>query len=418
MNNIAYSHADASTQYPRVVRSVLERDLGRYPVVVLVGARQVGKSTLCRDLARERGMARLTLDNADTRQRAIEDPAGLLTDLGPDGAFIDEAQRVPGLFLAIKAVVDHQPGRPGQYLLSGSAQPEMTGATGDSLLGRAAYRTLRPLTLGELRYQESHAGWSFLFQGTDDDVVKELQRRAEASGPLDWQETVNVGGFPGVVNVDADTRLDRLNQYLRVFATRDIREIVNIASSDQFERFLRLVGVRTGQELNLNGMATDLGLKVATLRRWFGALEDAFLVERVPPWSGNLGNRLIKSPKAFLVDSALAMAAARSDESTGFHLENLLLTDMRVWQDLAPNRVVHHWRIANGPEVDFVLEEQNRLVAVEVKTSAEVGPRAAKHLRRFRSEYGTTIRLLLVSADPRIRLLESGLIAAPWWAVV
>ena len=418
MNNIAYSTPSANHRYPRIERSLLERDLGRYPVVILVGARQVGKSTLCRDLAMEHGMARLTLDHADTRQRAIADPAGLLADLGENGAFIDEAQRAPGLFLAVKAIVDHQPHRPGQYLLSGSAQPEMTAATGDSLLGRAAYRTLRPLTLGELRYDETHTGWSFLFRGTESDALEELERRAAASGTLDWREVVSVGGFPGVVNIDADSRIDRLNQYLRVFATRDIREIVNIASSDQFERFLRLVGVRTGQVLNLNGMAADLGLKVSTLRRWFGALEDSFLVERVPPWSGNLSNRLIKSPKAFLVDSALAMAAARSNDPTGFHLENLLLTDMLVWQDLAPHRTVYHWRLANGPEVDFVLEENGRLVPVEVKTANHTDRRDARHLRRFSSDHDNTVRSLLVSADPHIRLLEPGLIAAPWWAVI
>lgn len=418
MNNIAYSLPDATPRYPRVMRSLLERDLSVYPVVAVVGARQVGKSTLCRELAEERGMARLSLDNQDTRQQAIEDPSGLLASAGNNGAFIDEIQRAPGLFLAIKAVVDRQPDRPAQYLLSGSAQTELTAATGDSLLGRAAYRTLRPLTLGELRYQEAHTGWGFLFDGDDAAVLAELEGRAELGGALDWKESVAVGGFPRVVSLLPDARADQLNQYLRVFATRDIRELVNVASAGQFERFLRLVGVRTGQELNLNGMAGDLGLKVPTLRRWFGAMEDAFLVERIPPWSGNLGSRLIKSPKAFMVDSALALAAARSDEPTGFHLENLLATDMRVWQELAPHRAVHHWRITNGPEVDFVLEERGKLVAVEVKAADEVGQREARHLKRFRTEYGATARLLLVSSDPRIRLLEPGLIAAPWWAVV
>jgi predicted AAA+ superfamily ATPase len=400
------------------MRSLLERDLGVYPVVAVVGARQVGKSTLCRELAEVRGMVRLNLDNQDTRQQALEDPSGLLASAGDNGAFIDEIQRAPGLFLAIKAVVDSHPNRPAQYLLSGSAQTELTAATGDSLLGRAAYRTLRPLTLGELRYQEAHTGWSFLFDGDDDAVLDELERRAALGGVLDWKESVAVGGFPRVVASLPDARADQLNQYLRVFATRDIRELVNVASAGQFERFLRLVGVRTGQELNLNGMAGELGLKVPTLRRWFGAMEDAFLVERIPPWSGNLGNRLIKSPKAFMVDSALALAAARSDEPTGFHLENLLATDMRVWQELASHRAVHHWRIANGPEVDFVLEERAKLVAVEVKAAGEVGKREAKHLKRFRSDYSVTTRLLLVSSDPRIRVLEPGLIAAPWWAVV
>src|SRR6185503_4314101 len=128
------------------------------------------------------------------------------------GAFIDEVQRAPSVFLAIKTVVDRDQ-RTGRYLLSGSNQPKVSSAVGDSLLGRAAYRTLRPLTLSELRLGEVHAGWSFLFADNESDLMRELERRAEASGALDWRDAATTGGFPRAVAAPPDQRMRVLNDY-------------------------------------------------------------------------------------------------------------------------------------------------------------------------------------------------------------
>src|SRR5436305_2031073 len=155
-----------ATRYPRSIHTSILDDLRLYPVVAVMGARQVGKSTLCQQVAADLGFTRRTLDDRDVREAAISDPEGFLADLGDRGALIDEVQRAPDLTLAIKAVVDREQ-RNGRYLLSGSNQPSVGRAVSDSLLGRATYRTLRPLTLSELRFDEQHAGWSFLF-GPDD----------------------------------------------------------------------------------------------------------------------------------------------------------------------------------------------------------------------------------------------------------
>lgn len=381
-----------------------------------MGARQVGKSTLCRDLADEKGFAYRTLDSRDVLAQAIEDPEGLLDDLGEDGAFIDEVQRAPALFMAIKEVVDRDQ-RPGRYLLSGSNQPGVAGGVGDSLLGRAAYRTLRPLTLSELRFSESHAGWSFLF-GPEGDAMRELEIRSEASGLLDWRDIVKAGGFPRAVAAPPDKRIGMLNDYTEVFSRRDIREVIGIDSSDRFEAFLRLVAARTGQELNYSGLSKDLGVSVNTVRRWTDALSRSYLIELVPSYSRNAGHRVIKAPKVFMADSALALAAAREAEPTGFHLENLVASDLSVWKDLAPARGLHHWRLGTGQEVDFVLEENGALLPVEVKSAARVSLDDARHLRRFRATHPNTPRGLVLSNDSRIRALGDGIISAPWWAVL
>ncbi len=408
---------NANARYPRALRRSLETDLTLYPVVAVMGARQVGKSTLCREIADKSGFAYCTLDSRDVLARAIEDPEGLLDDLGPDGAFIDEVQRAPRLFLAIKEIVD-QDQRPGRYLLSGSNQPTIAGSVGDSLLGRAAYRILRPLTLSELRFDESHKGWSFLLTGSHQDVISELERRAAASGQLAWRDIVKTGGFPRVLAAPPDQRMRMLSDYAQVFASRDIREVIGIDSSDRFEAFLRLASSRIGQELNYSGLSQDLGVAVSTIRRWIDALGRSYLIELVPSYSRNAGQRVIKSPKLFMVDSALAMAAARESEPSGFHLENMVASDLAVWKDSAPGRGIHHWRLASGQEVDFVLEEHGRLLPLEVKSGVDVGSDEARHLRHFRKTHANATRGLLLSSDPEIRLLKDEIVSAPWWAVL
>ncbi len=416
MANITHLDALSTLKYPRVLKSTLLRDLTYYPVVALMGARQVGKSTLAREIADTRGMPSRTLDDRDVLQQAIADPEGLLSELG-EGGFIDEAQRAPGLFLAIKAVVDRAQ-KPGQYLLSGSNQPTMAGAIGDSLLGRAAYRLLRPLTLGELRFDEMHHGWSFVFDEDTATVLRTLETRAEASGPLDWREMVSTGGFPRAVAAPPDLRRQVLDDYVRVFASRDIREILAIESAGRFEQFLRLTATRTGQVLNVNGLSTDLGIPVTSVRRWLDALERSFLIERVPAYSRNAGQRVTKSPKLFMTDVALALAAANETEPSSFHLETLVATDLSVWRDAAPGRAVHHWRTQSGQEVDFVAQQDQRAVAIEIKSSSRVSGSDARHLRAFREQHPETVRSVLLSGDHTICEMADGVVAAPWWAVV
>lgn len=412
-----FSFRSANTQYPRSLGGALEQDLSIYPVVAVMGARQVGKSHLCREIADRRGLPWRTLDDADVRQQALEDPAGLLHDLGGDGGFIDEVQRIPGLMLAIKAAVDRDR-RPGRYLLSGSNQPHVTDAVSDSLLGRATYRRLRPLLSSELRLSAEHPGWSFLFGDDEGAVLRELEERAELSGSLDWRNVVATGGFPRVVAERAELRDRLLNDYVTLFASRDIREVIGIESSNQFEAFLRLVATRTGQVLNVAGMATDIGASVTTFRRWTDALLRSYLIELIPPYSRNASQRVIKSPKLVMVDSALALAAAREADPTGFHLETLVASDLAAWRDEAPRRALYHWRLAGGQEVDFVLEEKGRLVPVEMKATTSIGLGDARHLRTFRERYRNAARGIVLSSDPVIRVLAPNVIAAPWWAVV
>lgn len=409
--------ADANSYFPRVIHSQLSADLRLYPVVAVMGARQVGKSTICQEIAAARGFARRTLDERDVREQAIADPEGFLADLGDRGAFIDEVQRAPALMLAIKAVVDRD-NRNGHYLLSGSNQPKVGRSVSDSLVGRATYRTLRPLTLSELRFDNELRGWSFLFGPDEAAVLAELERRAASGGALDWQTVVKTGGFPRAVSAPPEQRLRILDDYVEIFARRDILEVLAVESAPRLEAFVRLTAARTGQELNVTGLSKELGTPVTTIRRWLEALRRSYLIELVPPYSGNSGQRVIKAPKLYSVDAALAMAASRDTTPTGFHLETLVAGDLLVWRDGSPTRDLHHWRLSSGQEVDFVLEESGRLLPLEVKAAETVGAREARHMITFRERHAHTPRGVLLSCDPRIRVIRPGILACPWWAVM
>lgn len=403
--------------YPRFMKPILRRDLRTVPVVVLMGARQVGKTTLCRDLAAEMGFGYRTLDDRDTLAMAQEDPEGLVAEAGDSGLAIDEVQRAPGLLLTIKSVVDREQ-RAGRYLLSGSNQPAVAGAVAESLQGRAIYRTLRPLTLGEQRYDEAHPGWGFLFGQDVRRVVEEMDRRAATSGTLEWSSVVATGGFPRALSAAPPDRRVLLNGYVETFTRRDIREVLGVESVERFEQFFRLIAARTAQELNFADLSRELGTPVQTLRRWADATRRSYLIERIPAWSRNASSRVTKGPKLFMADSALAMAAARETSATGFHLETLVATDILAWQDQSPDRAVYHWRIASGPEVDFVLAEGSTLVPVEVKAAARVTPSDTRHLRRFLGEYEAAELGVLLSNDPEVRQLGDHIVAGPWWSVL
>lgn len=403
--------------FPRSLQAVLVEDMEIYPVVVVVGPRQVGKSTLCSQIADSKHFSSRTLDDTEILRRARRDPAGLIDELGGGSIFIDEAQRAPELFLAIKAAVDRSQ-TAGQFLLCGSSQPDVRRAVGDSLVGRAAYRSLYPLTLAELRYELASNTWSFLFDSSDEAALEELTRRAESHGALDWREVVATGGFPRAVSAPAEKRLRLLDDYVSVFASRDIHDVIGIDMADRFESFLRLLATRVSLPLNYSSLSTDLGISVNTVRRWTDALRRSYLIDLIPPYSRNAGHRVIKAPKMVFVDCALAQAAARVTEPTGFHLENFVATDLAVWQAAAPNRGLYHWRLSSGQEVDFVLENSGSLLPLEIKTASTIGAGDARHLRTFLENHEGTTRGLLLSSDPTIRLLGSGVIAAPWWSAL
>jgi hypothetical protein len=220
-----------------------------------------------------------------------------------------------------------------------------------------------------------------------------------------------------VVAAPPDARREIASNYLKTFIARDLPEVLSVSSHEHFGRFVRVLATRVGQPQNTNSLAGELNISANTAARWIDALERSYLLERIPAFYVNAGHRITKAAKLFFNDAALALVAANETLPNGMHLENFLATDLKVWEESRPGRVVYHWRVQGGAEVDFILEQDQGRVAVEVKGTNSVGPSDTKHLQRYVNDHGA-VRGVLLSADPEVRILARNVVAAPWWAAI
>lgn len=367
--------------------------LGDTPVVLIHGPRQAGKSTLSRQIEESGQRTYVTLDDPIPRQRAQSDPAGFLKDYGWP-LTIDEIQRVPELFLAIKASVDRER-VPGKYLLTGSANVLVLPKIADSLAGRMAIVDLLPLSQGEM---EGKAG-TWIDSLFSNDPIK-LQTVEEDPRLLD---RLARGGFPEPSMRDSATRRESwFSDYIRTLLDRDVRDLANIEALSQLPRLLSLLAARAGATLNVISLARDTGIPNTTLHRYLDLLKALFLIQLVPAWSSNLGTRLTKSPKAYLVDTGLLCyldnvrpAALEADRyRLAPILENFValeLKKMALVSEIRPTLM--HLRTVKHLEVDFVLEARGgAVVGIDVKASATLTPSDAEGLRYLRELAGTSFQ--------------------------
>lgn len=359
--------------YERYLYPYLVEALGDTPVVLLNGARQTGKSTLARQVTETSGAAYFTFDDATTLEAASSDPDGFVRAL-PERVVFDEVQRVPALFLAIKAAVDRDRSL-GRFLLTGSTNVLTLPRIADSLAGRMEILSLWPLSQGEL------LGTRTQFIDTLFDLEATLP--STPVGEHDLTERLLTGGYPEVVERSrAARRRAWFEAYITTILQRDVQDLANIEGLNELPRLLRLLAVRTSTLLNYAALARDAGLPQSTLKRYLALLEATFLVHTLPAWSANLGKRMVKSPKLFLIDSGLtghlvgvdAQRLAADRKLLGQLLESFVVTELhkqQAWSEVRP--MLYHFRTHSGLEVDVVLETADgRLVGIEVKAAATV----------------------------------------------
>lgn len=371
----------------RHLKPLLEASLADSPVTLLVGARQVGKSTLAHALV-DAGFldAYLTLDDGVTLGAATSDPDGFVAGLG-SSVVVDEVQRAPALLPAVKASVDRDR-RPGRFLLTGSANVMLLPRVSESLAGRMETHVLWPFSEGELEGRPE----SFLahaFEGStppdvepDDDIVGRIVR----------------GGFPPAVARTPARRGAWLGSYVDAVLQREVRELANVERLASLPRLLALLAARSATLLNAAEISRSAGIPQTTVQRYLTLLEQVFLLLRIPAWHANLGKRLVRSPKLHLVDTGLAchlLGASRarvvSDPALlGPLLESFVgmeLVKQASWFE-RPLRV-HHFRTSAGRKVDFVVEDRaGQVVAVEVNASATVNARDLDGMRLLAGELG------------------------------
>ncbi|MDQ1294234.1 MAG: uncharacterized protein QG608_2117 [Actinomycetota bacterium] len=362
-------------------------------IVVVQGARQVGKTTLVRQTVERLGGRLVTLDDDLTREAAVADPAGFLRQ-NPEGLLaIDEVQRAPGLVLALKAAVDADP-RPGRFLLTGSADLLRLPTMQDSLAGRAENVDLYGFSQGEIAGVRER----FVERILNGDTF--LDHRGALSR-TDYLIRACAGGYPEALTRPAGRRRSAwFDNYVRRIVERDAPDLSRLQRLSELPLLLRLLAARNANELNVSGLASDAGIPVRTLGPYLDLLETLFLVHRLPSWSTNLSSRVIARPKIVLQDTGLAArlinasalgATTNADaQAVGSLLEGFVAGELRrqlTWSD--QNARLFHHRDRQGSEVDFLLEtDDGRVAGIEVKAASTVTARDTKWLAQLRDRLG------------------------------
>ncbi|HWO89203.1 MAG TPA: ATP-binding protein, partial [Gemmatimonadales bacterium] len=397
----------------------LDAALGVMPVVVLLGARQTGKTTLVRSHPALAGRPYLTLDDLEVRLQAQADPEALVSRA--PALVLDEVQRANDVLIAVKRAVDRdRPRRPGRFVLTGSANLLMLRRISETLAGRATYVTLWPLTAGERSGAGRTGLWRELLAARFPQWGERIARSGAASA--DWREAVRRGGFPVPAHelTAAEERALWFSGYIHTYLERDLPELRAVENLADFRRLAQAACRRAGALLNQAELGRDVGLSQPQVHRFLNVLEASYLAVRLPAFALNRTKRLIKAPKLYWCDTALALHLSGESEPRGAHLENLVLLDLLAWRGLeTPRPEILYWRTADGAEVDFVIETPRRLLPIEVKTSARALPADAKGLEAFLDEYADRSDggLLLYGGD-HVFPLTRRVLAAPWWSVL
>ena len=409
----------------RHIAPLLADALTDTPVVLINGARQTGKSTLAQAQPAPDGGPRqyLTLDDAVVLNAAKTDPAGFINGL--QGAVtLDEVQRVPELFLAIKAAVDRQR-QPGRFLLTGSANVLLLPSIADSLAGRMEVLTLWPLSSAEIAECPDPNLADSLFLGDWSGLTVAACERA------DFIDRAVAGGFPdAITRTQGRRRQAWFDSYVQAILQRDVRDLANIEQLTEVPNLLQLIATRSASLLNFAELSRTAGIAQSTLKRYFALLEMLFLVVRLPSWERNPGKRLVKAPKVFLPDSGLLnhFMAATAESLTakpglpGAMVETFVLSELLKHIAFSTQRLsLWHYRTQTHIEVDFILENRlGQITGIEVKASATVESKDFKGLRHLQETESTIFqRGIVLYTGREIVPFGKDLWAIPlsvWWA--
>ncbi|MFQ6550252.1 ATP-binding protein [Aestuariibius sp. 2305UL40-4] len=380
---------------PRHLTSELRDALRAARVVNLIGPRQVGKTTLVRDLF-DQGRF-ITLDDENILAAIEADPRGQLSSLADDQEsgpiVIDEAQRSRKLALAMKAIVD-QDRRKGQFVLTGSSNVFTTAEVADSLAGRMRTLKLWPLTMSEVsRVQPSRLiDWAM----QDNPSLAQLSP-ARALSRKDYIELLLAGGFPEIRELPLRARQRQYRDYIDAVVDRDVADVMPIRKPDALRFLIDQMAARTAQEINTSELAKLAKLKRETVDQYLDILLRLSMVSKISAWTPGEGKRDIKQPKFHFVDTGIAAALRRlndrsfeignSPQALGGLLESFVVGELQRTLPLQEGDYrLYHWRSADRREIDVVIDGGHRLVSVEVKSAATVAADDFRHLRWFATE--------------------------------
>ena len=354
------------------------------PTVVLTGARQTGKSTLARSQPFAKGREYYSLDRLEVLELALKSPAELLRRIP---VTLDEVQRAPSLLAAVKLRVDEEPATlRGGILLTGSANLALMEGVSESLAGRAGYVSLPPFCPGEW------LGSRALLEAMDLLFLENFDPRQWPAGKSDWNGWVVRGGYPGVLELDsAEARDIWFEGYVATYLERDLRQLSDIAHLPDFQRLMKLTASRCARLVNQSDFGREVHLPVATTHRYLNLLEAGCQIVRLPNYRTSASSSAAKARKLFWTDCGLAAWLAGAGNpaermDAGFWLEQQVFQSLQAWAVVGGRRAISFWR-DGVKEVDFVLEQADGLVAVEVKSATTITGNDFNGLRAFQATF-------------------------------
>lgn len=353
--------------YKRLLHPHLLRLAKQYPVVTMTGPRQSGKTTLCQTVFP--GFGYSNLEDLSAREFATDDPKGYLAQF-PNGAILDEIQRAPNLPSYIQGIVD-ETNNPGQFILTGSQQFEVTNAINQSLAGRTAIVKLLPLAYQELYNQSSSK---------------------------DLAEVIYSGFYPRIFNNNLNPS-EAMAFYLATYVERDIRTLINIKNLAVFERFLKVCATQIGQLLNYTTIANDCGIDINTVKSWLSVLEASYIIFRVQPHYKHFRKRLTKSSKLYFYDIGLVsylLGITKPEHVTshpqkGLLFENFIICEFikNCYNNVKDNNI-YFFRDHVGNEIDMILDYGNQFYSVEIKSAKTISNDFFKGLNFYKELAGKT----------------------------
>lgn len=400
----------------RLARNIRRAIEGVFSVVVISGARQVGKSTMIQNEFQD--FAYYTLDDYDTIDLLRTDPEFIFKK--HDRIVIDEVQKYPDILNMVKLTVDRDENK--KIILSGSSNILLMKNVSETLAGRAAYFELLPMTYGEYKGIESPSNFLNLWKGEKANIEENIQC---SDSIVDTEDLMLKGFMPAnITRKSNEDVLMWMDGYIKTYLERDLRQLSQIESLIDFRKLMQVLALRTANMLKQAEVAKDSGLSPATTYRYIKLLEVSNIIERVPSFFTNRVKRVIKSPKIFFIDVGLAVflsgyydreSLLKAREYGNFFETMVFLHLKSLCHTLTPQAKLYYFRTTSQKEVDFIMEHGNKILAIEVKAKESPKLRDVKNLIYFMDNHPETILGLVLHKGNKVRWLTSKILSAPWW---
>ncbi len=365
-----------------------------FKAIAVIGPRQAGKTTLVKTTFPDKPY--FSLENPDIRNFAIEDPRGFLSSI-PKGAILDEVQRVPQLFSYLQEILDNS-SQKGLFIFTGSNNFLLQENISQTLAGRVAYLNLLPFTANELKSKK-------LLPKTDEEVLFK-------------------GFYPPIYDQKIEP-IDWMPNYIKTYIERDVRQIKNVTDLLVFEKFMRVLAGRTGQELNLSAICNEVDVNLKTIQSWIGILESSFIIYLLKPYYQNYNKTIVKRPKVYFYDTGLVCSFLRISNASqlenyplkGAIFETMIVIELvKKFTNNGITPPLFYWRDKTGHEIDVIVDNAGKITPIEIKSGKTINTDFFKHLKYWNNLSKNQSAILIYSGDQEQKRSD-GTIVTNWHTI-